>query len=102
MDSGKLAHVARGLDLEFTHEVFRYYAGWVDKIKGSLINTDGPFLTYTKKEPVGVVGAIVPWNFPLVITSWKVAPALAAGCTVVMKSAEQSPLTALRLGELSL
>lgn len=84
-----------------THQVFRYYAGWVDKIRGHTLNADGPFFAYTKREPVGVVGQIIPWNFPLAMFSWKVAPALAAGCSVIIKSAEQTPLTALRIGELA-
>lgn len=82
------------------YRVIKYYAGWVDKIRGHTIPADGPFFAYTKKEPVGVVGQIIPWNFPLAMLSWKLGPALAAGCTVVLKTAEQTPLTALRVGEL--
>ncbi len=82
------------------YRVIKYYAGWVDKIRGSTIPCDGPFFAYTKKQPVGVVGQIIPWNFPLAMVSWKLGPALAAGCTVVMKTAEQTPLTALRVAEL--
>lgn len=100
MDNGKPAHIARVADMEMVHSVFRYYAGWVDKIRGSTLSPDGPFFAYTKKEPVGVVGQIIPWNFPLAMFSWKVAPALAAGCSIVIKAAEQTPLTALRMGEL--
>jgi aldehyde dehydrogenase (NAD+) len=81
-----------------TYRVFKYYAGWADKIRGHTLPSDGPFFAYTKREPVGVVGQIIPWNFPLVMLSWKLGPALAAGCTVVMKIAEQTPLTALRMG----
>lgn len=66
---------------------FRYYAGWIDKIKGQVLPVNGPFHIYTTKEPVGVVAQVIPWNYPLVMLSWKIAPALAAGCTVVLKSA---------------
>ncbi len=85
-------------------DLLRYYAGWATKIHGETIETSvpGEFFTYTLREPVGVVGAIVPWNSPLVTATWKLAPALAAGCTVVLKPAEQTPLTTLRMGELIL
>ena len=83
-------------------ETFRYYGGWADKLTGDTLPVSGDFFTYTLREPVGVVGAIVPWNFPLNLASWKVAPALAAGCTVVLKPAHETPLTALLLGELAL
>jgi acyl-CoA reductase-like NAD-dependent aldehyde dehydrogenase len=83
-------------------EVFRYYAGWATKIHGETIPVNGPFFNYTLREPLGVVGQIIPWNFPLLMASWKVAPALACGNTSVLKPAEQTPLTALRLGELVL
>ncbi len=73
----------------------RYYAGVADKIHGDTIPSDGPHFTYTRKEPVGVCGQIIPWNYPLVMVAWKWGPALAAGCTIVMKPAEQTPLTAL-------
>src|SRR5205814_2180645 len=79
-----------------------YYAGWADKIGGETFPVKGPFLTYTLREPAGVVGQIIPWNFPLMMASWKIAPALATGCTVVLKPAEQTPLSALRLAELCL
>jgi len=79
----------------------RYYAGWADKLTGDTLPVNGNFFTYTLREPVGVVGAIVPWNFPLNLATWKVAPALAAGCTVVLKPAHETPLTALLLGELA-
>lgn len=100
LDNGKPAHIAKAVDIEMVYRVIKYYAGWVDKIRGHTIPTDGPFFAYTKKEPVGVVGQIIPWNFPLAMVSWKLGPALAAGCTVVMKTAEQTPLTALRIAEL--
>lgn len=87
-------------DLEHTVSVFRYFAGWADKISGSTIPSDGPHFTYTRHEPVGVCGQIIPWNYPMVMVSWKAAPALACGCTVVLKPAEQTPLTALYFASL--
>src|SRR5205085_9858540 len=83
-------------------DVFRYYAGWATKIHGETVNTFNNAFTYTLREPVGVVGAIVPWNFPLLLASWKLGPALACGNTVVLKPAEQTPLTALRFAELAI
>lgn len=100
VNNGKPVHIAKAADLDLTHKCYRYYAGWVDKIRGVTVNLDGPFLGTTRKEPVGVVGQIIPWNFPLLMQAWKLAPALAAGCTIVMKTAEQTPLTALRVAEL--
>ncbi len=88
------------IDVEMTIETLRYYAGWADKVAGDTIPVDGPFLTYTIREPVGVVAAIVPWNFPLNLASWKFAPALAAGCTVVLKPASETPLTALAMADI--
>src|SRR5881392_1111356 len=81
---------------------FRYYAGWVTKLDGATqqVSLPGKYLSYTLREPVGVVGQIIPWNFPLLMAAWKLGPALATGCTVVLKPAEQTPLSALRLGEL--
>ncbi|MGH7529275.1 MAG: aldehyde dehydrogenase family protein [Gemmatimonadales bacterium] len=90
------------IELTMTVNTLRYYAGWADKIAGDTLPVDGPFFTYTLREPIGVVGAIVPWNFPLNIASWKFAPALAAGCTVVLKPASETPLTALLFAELAL
>jgi hypothetical protein len=87
-------------------EFFRYMAGWATKIEGTVTETSVPFapgqqfMTYIRREPVGVVAAVVPWNFPLLVAAWKLGPALAAGCTVVLKPAEQTPLTALFLGRL--
>ena len=89
------------IDVAMAVETFRYYAGWADKVTGDTLPVSGNFFTYTLREPVGVVGAIVPWNFPLNLASWKVAPALAAGCTVVLKPAHETPLTALLLGEIA-
>ena len=82
-------------------ECFEYYAGWADKVMGETIPVKGNYLTYTLREPVGVVAAIVPWNFPLLLAAWKVAPALACGNTVILKPASQTPLTALALGEIA-
>src|SRR4030081_3302779 len=102
LDNGKPYHVARAADLPLTIACYRYYAGWADKNQGKTIPVSGNYFSYTKHEPVGVVGQIIPWNFPLLMQAWKLGPALATGCTVVMKPAEQTPLTALRVGELML
>jgi acyl-CoA reductase-like NAD-dependent aldehyde dehydrogenase len=96
IDNGKPIREAR-IDIRDAAEAFRYYAGWVSKLQGDTIPVRGQVLNYTLREPVGVVGAIIPWNFPLVMAAWKVAPALACGNTVVLKPAEQTPLTALEL-----
>jgi acyl-CoA reductase-like NAD-dependent aldehyde dehydrogenase len=90
------------IDVRLTAQTLKYYGGWADKIHGETIPVDGPFLNYTLREPLGVVGAIVPWNFPLNIASWKVGPAIACGNTVVLKPAELTPFTALKLAELAL
>src|SRR6202162_2465565 len=100
LDNGKPYQVALAADLPLTIACYRYYAGWADKIQGKTIPVQGRYFTYTKHEPVGVVGQIIPWNFPLLMQAWKLGPALATGCTVVMKPAEQTPLSALRVGEL--
>ena len=99
-ENGKSPREAMGADVKPAADCFRYYAGWVRKIYGETIPVDGPFLNYTLREPVGVVGAIVPWNFPFQIAAWKVAPALACGCSVVLKPSELTPLNAIRLGEI--
>jgi len=101
-DNGKPYFESRQVDLPSVVENFRYYAGLADKVQGETIPVEGPFLNYTLREPVGVVGCIIPWNFPLSLAAWKVAPALACGNAVVLKPAEETPLTALRLGELAL
>ncbi len=88
------------IDVAMTAETLKYYAGWADKLTGDVLPVGGGDLVYSQREPVGVVGAIVPWNFPLNLASWKVAPALAAGCTVVLKPAPETPLTALALAEI--
>ena len=100
-DNGKTYFESRKVDLPSIVENFRYFAGMADKVQGSTIPVAGPHLNYTLREPVGVVGVITPWNFPLSLAAWKVAPALATGNAVVLKPAEQTPLTALRLGELA-
>jgi acyl-CoA reductase-like NAD-dependent aldehyde dehydrogenase len=100
-DNGKPYFESRKVDLPSIVENFRYFAGMADKVEGSTIPVAGAFLNYTLREPVGVVGIITPWNFPLSLAAWKVAPALATGNAVVLKPAEQTPLTALRLGELA-
>jgi acyl-CoA reductase-like NAD-dependent aldehyde dehydrogenase len=101
LDNGKAIGEARG-DVAGTAMVLRYYAGWPSKIHGETNPTEQRFLSYTVREPVGVCGQIVPWNYPLLMASWKLGPALACGNTVVLKPAEQTPLSALRLGELCL
>ena len=104
LDNGKPLKIARAADLPLSIDNFRYYAGWATKIEGNTISLglakQGKFHAYTLREPVGVVGQIIPWNFPLLMAVWKLGPALTTGCTVVLKPAEQTPLTALRLGEL--
>jgi phenylacetaldehyde dehydrogenase len=102
LDNGKPLTVARVADVPLAIDMFRYMAGWATKITGTTIpiSFPGEYLSFTLREPVGVVGQIIPWNFPLLMAAWKLAPALATGCTVVLKVAEQTPLSGLRLGEL--
>jgi len=104
LNQGKPLFLARVADLPVSIDQLRYYAGWATKIEGNTIplsmQPGGKFLAYTLREPIGVVGQIIPWNFPLIMATLKLGPALASGCTVVLKPAEQTPLTALRLGEL--
>jgi acyl-CoA reductase-like NAD-dependent aldehyde dehydrogenase len=103
LDGGKPVGLAKIVDVGKTVEHLRYFAGWPTKIAGQVIPVSQPGVhVYTRREPVGVCGQIIPWNFPLLMASWKIGPALAAGCTTVLKPAEQTPLTALRLGELAL
>ena len=102
LDSGKPVSAIRRQDLPAVIDTLTYYAGMADKIAGKVVPARPDALTYTVREPLGVVGAIIPWNFPLMIGMWKIAPALACGCTVVLKPAEITPLTALRLGGLAL
>jgi acyl-CoA reductase-like NAD-dependent aldehyde dehydrogenase len=103
LDTGKPLTETSMVDIPMTVDHFRYFAGWTTKLTGETlpVSFPGDYLTYTRREPLGVVGAIVPWNFPLLIASWKLAPALACGNTVVLKPSELTPLTAIRLGELS-
>ena len=100
IDNGKPIMFSTHMDIPVALGMYRYYAGFTDKVFGKTIPMNGPFFTYTRLEPKGVVAGIIPWNFPLVMQSLKLAPALAAGCTIVLKPAEQTPLTALRVGEL--
>src|SRR6202166_3133009 len=106
LDNGKPFKVARAADVPLAADLFRYMAGWATKIEGNTIpisvayTPGAQYLAYTLREPVGVAGQIIPWNFPLLMAAWKLGPALATGCTVVLKPAEQTPLSALRLGEL--
>ena len=102
LDNGKAFSVARAVDVVKTVACYRYFAGWADKVQGKTIPIDGDFQCYTRHEPIGVVGQIIPWNFPMLMMAWKLAPALATGNTVVFKPAEQTPLSALRIGELIL
>jgi aldehyde dehydrogenase (NAD+) len=102
LDNGKPIFESRNVDMPMVVDVLRYYAGWATKIHGETVNTFDTAFTYTLREPVGVVGLIIPWNFPLLLASWKLGPALACGNTIVMKPAEQTPLTTLRLGELAM
>lgn len=101
LDNGKPISDAQNADLPLTIKCYRYYAGWADKFHGKTIPVEGNYFCYTRHEPAGVVGQIIPWNFPLLMQAWKWGPALATGCTVVLKPAEQTPLTALRVAELS-
>ena len=101
LDNGKPYRDSFYIDLPMTIKCYRYYAGWADKIHGKTIPVEGNYFCYTRHEPVGVVGQIIPWNFPLLMQAWKWGPALAAGCTIVLKPAEQTPLTALRVAALA-
>jgi phenylacetaldehyde dehydrogenase len=100
LDNGKPLAVARVADVPLAVDLFHYMAGWATKIEGNTIPFSPKFFAYTRREPVGVVGQIIPWNFPLLMAAWKLGPALATGCTVVLKPAEQTPLSALLLAEL--
>jgi len=100
LDNGKPLAVARVADVPLAVDLFRYMAGWATKIEGNTIPFSPKYLAYTRREPIGVVGQIIPWNFPLLMAAWKLGPALATGCTVVLKPAEQTPLSALLLAEL--
>jgi len=102
LDNGKPISDSRAADLPLVIDCFRYYAGWADKVHGQTIPIRGEYFCYTTREPVGVCGQIIPWNFPLLMVAWKWGPALATGCTIVMKPAEQTPLSCLRMAELAL
>jgi aldehyde dehydrogenase (NAD+) len=102
LHNGKPISESRHIEIPAAGECFEYYGGWSDKVMGETIPVKGNYLTYTLREPVGVVAAIVPWNFPLLLAAWKVAPALACGNVVILKPASQTPLTALALGELAM
>ncbi|XP_046373569.2 aldehyde dehydrogenase, mitochondrial-like [Haliotis rufescens] len=101
LDNGKPYQVAFAADLQLVQKCYRYYAGWANKYHGKTIPIDGDFFTYTRHEPVGVCGQIIPWNFPLLMQAWKLGPALAMGNVVVMKTAEQTPLSALYVAQLA-
>src|SRR5438445_424034 len=101
LDNGKPYRDSFNIDLPLTVKCYRYYAGWADKIHGKTIPVEGNYFCYTRHEPVGVVGQIIPWNFPLLMQAWKWGPSLAAGCTTILKPAEQTPLTALRVAALA-
>lgn len=101
LDNGKPIRDSRAADLPLTIDCLRYYAGYADKIHGQTIPIRGNYFCYTRREPVGVAGQIIPWNFPMLMVAWKWGPALAAGCTIVMKPAEQTPLTCLRMARLA-
>jgi aldehyde dehydrogenase (NAD+) len=102
LDTGKTVTEASKIEIPLVAAILEYYAGWADKIHGETLPVRGPFLNYTLREPVGVVGMIVPWNFPLLLASWKIGPALAAGNTLILKPASNTPLTALKLAQLVL
>ena len=102
LHNGKPISESRHIEIPAAAECFEYFGGWADKVMGETIPVKGNHLTYTLREPIGVVAAIVPWNFPLLLAAWKVAPALACGNVVILKPASQTPLTALALGEIAL
>ena len=108
LNNGKPIAVARGADVPLAADLFHYMAGWATKIEGSTLSLSVPYTpdaqyhAYTRKEPIGVVAQIIPWNFPLLMAAWKLGPVLTAGCTVVLKPAEETPLSALRLAQLCL
>ncbi len=101
LDSGKTITESSRVDVPMAADCFRYFAGWASKIEGETVPVRAPFFNYTLREPLGVVGQIIPWNFPILLAAWKVAPALAAGNTIVLKPAEQTPLSALRLAQIA-
>src|SRR6478609_1213143 len=108
LDNGKPVGVARAADVPLAADLFHYMAGWATKLEGNTIGLSVPYTpdaqyhAFTRREPIGVVAQIIPWNFPLLMAAWKLGPALTTGCTIVLKVAEETPLSALRLGELLL
>ena len=102
MDNGKPIFESRYIDVPMVAGCFHYFSGWASKLTGETTNVSPAFFTYTLREPLGVVGAIIPWNFPMIMVGWKAAPALAAGNTVVLKPAAETPLSAIRIGELAI
>ncbi len=102
LDNGKPIFESRQIDIGMVASCFHYFSGWATKLTGETVPVNPAFFTYTLREPLGVVGAIIPWNFPMIMVGWKAAPALAAGNTVVLKPAAETPLTAIRIGELAL
>lgn len=102
LDNGKPVFESRHIDIPMVSGCFHYFSGWASKLTGDTTNVSPAFFTYTLREPVGVVGAIIPWNFPMIMVGWKAAPALAAGNTVIVKPAAETPLSAIRIGELAI
>src|SRR5262245_56353584 len=102
LDNGKPIFESRQIDVPMVANCFHYFSGWATKLAGETLPVNPAFFTYTLREPLGVIGAIIPWNFPMIMVGWKAAPALAAGNTVILKPAELTPLTAIRIGELAL
>jgi acyl-CoA reductase-like NAD-dependent aldehyde dehydrogenase len=102
LDNGKPIFESRQIDIPTVAGCFHYFSGWVTKLDGDTVPVNPAFFTYTMREPIGVIGAIIPWNFPMIMVGWKCAPALAAGNCVVLKPAAETPLTAVRIGELAL
>src|SRR6476646_5784065 len=102
LHNGKPIFESRNIEIPAAAECLEYFAGWADKVMGEMIPVNGNYFTYTLREPLGVVAAIVPWNFPLLLAAWKVGPALACGNTVILKPAAETPLTALALAEIAL
>src|SRR5713101_6330610 len=106
LDNGKPIVVARAADVPLAADLFHYMAGWATKIEGNTLSLSVPYTpgaeyhAYTRREPIGVVAQIIPWNFPLLMAAWKLGPALASGCTIILKVAEETPLSGLRLAEL--
>lgn len=101
LDNGKPYNNSLPVDVRGAAHTLRYFAGWADKFHGKTIPMDGPFFSFTRQEPVGVVGSILPWNFPIMLLAWKLGPAIAMGNTIIVKPAEQTPLTTLYVAQLA-